>query len=198
MKTSKTSFNSSVAMTITELMVTVAIFSIVILAVVLSHLYGLRLFSWSEAKLNAADGSRKTLSLLVNELRSCRIIDIGTGNQSSFYKLTNGIPQKGTALQIYPTTDTNFYVRYYLDQSDKSLKRIVSTSANVMVIAKGITNNIVFTAEDFSGNILTNPQNNRVIGITMEFYKLQNPDVPLGPDSVFDFYRFRTKITRRT
>jgi hypothetical protein len=45
--------------------------------------------------------------------------------------------------------------------------------------------------------VLTNNFNNRVIGVTLEFFQLQNPTVPIGPGSVFDYYRLRTKITRR-
>jgi hypothetical protein len=32
----------------------------------------------------------------------------------------------------------------------------------------------------------------------MEFFQLQHPTVPIGPGSIYDFYQFRTKITRRS
>jgi hypothetical protein len=65
-------------------------------------------------------------------------------------------------------------------------------------VANSISNNLVFSAEDYSGSILTNNENNRVIGVTLAFFQLQYPSIPIGPGSIYDFYQLRTKITRRT
>jgi hypothetical protein len=56
---------------------------------------------------------------------------------------------------------------------------------------------MVFTSEDFAGNVLNNNLNNRVIGVTLQFYQLEAPPVLIGPGSLYDFYQLRTKITRR-
>jgi hypothetical protein len=56
---------------------------------------------------------------------------------------------------------------------------------------------MVFTAEDYAGNVQLNNFNNRVIGVTLQFFQLQTPTVPIGPGCLYDFYQLRTKITRR-
>ena len=96
-----------------------------------------------------------------------------------------------------PTTDTNTFVRYFRD-TDQKLKRIASGVASATVIASAISNQVVFTAEDFSGSVLTNNENNRVIGLALQFFQLEYPTVSIGPGSLYDFYQLRTKITRRT
>jgi hypothetical protein len=65
------------------------------------------------------------------------------------------------------------------------------------VVANAITNSMVFTSEDFSGTVISNNLNNRVIGLSLQFYQLQYPKVTIGPGSYYDFYQLRTKITRR-
>ena len=41
------------------------------------------------------------------------------------------------------------------------------------------------------------PAQGRVIGIDMEFYKLDNPMISFGHGSYYDYYRLQTKVTRR-
>ena len=62
---------------------------------------------------------------------------------------------------------------------------------NTVILADSVTNTMVFTAQDFSGNVLTNNQNNRVIHLTLEFY--QPARFMLGAD----YYKLETSMTRR-
>jgi hypothetical protein len=55
----------------------------------------------------------------------------------------------------------------------------------------------VFAAEDHLGNVLTNSQNNRVIGLRLQFYQIAFPVVAVGPGNYYDFYQLRTRVTRR-
>ena len=64
-------------------------------------------------------------------------------------------------------------------------------------MASYVTNSVVFTSEDYQGTILTNNQNNRVIGLTLQFYQIQYPVMKIGSNQMFDFYQVRTKVTRR-
>jgi hypothetical protein len=56
---------------------------------------------------------------------------------------------------------------------------------------------MVFRAEDFRGNILTNDRNNRVIRMMLEFYQWEYPIASAGPGGMYDYYRLQTRITRR-
>jgi len=180
-------------------MVTMAIFMLVISGILTSYMYGLRMFELIKPKLNASDDARATINKLVNEIRSANIIRIGNGNVSSFTPVGVNSSQAGSAIQIYPTSDTNSFVRYFWDSSMKQLKRTHTGAPGIVVIlAQNVTNQSVFTAEDFMGNTVTNNVNNRVIGLTLQFSQIQYPVMSVGPGNYYDFYQLRTKITRRT
>jgi len=185
------------AHTITELMVSMAVVLIVMAGVLSSHVFGLRLFEMNKAKLGASDDARGSLSYMVSEIRAAKIVRIGEGGASSFAEVQPGAPQRGNAIQVHPTTNLTSFVRYFLD-ADQKLKRLASGNGAPRVIANHISNQVVFTSEDFSGAILTNNENNRVIGLSLQFYQLDNPTVSFGPGNLYDYYHLRTKITRRT
>jgi len=192
-------FKSRRAFTLVETMVTMAIFMLVISGILTSYMYGLRMFELTKPKLNASDDARATINKLVNEIRSANIIRIGNGNVSSFTPVGVNSTQAGSAIQIYPTSDTNSFVRYFWDSSMKQLKRTDTGAPGVVsVLAQNVTNQSVFTAEDFMGNTVTNNVNNRVIGLTLQFSQIQYPVMSVGPGNYYDFYQLRTKITRRT
>jgi hypothetical protein len=98
---------------------------------------------------------------------------------------------------VHPTTNLTVYSRYFLDSDTSSLKRVASGSTAARTIATSITNTIPFTAEDYRGTVQTNNENNRVIGLTLQFYQIQYPVVAVGQGQFFDFYQIRTKIARR-
>lgn len=189
---------SSRGYTITELMVTMAIVLLVMGAVLSAHVFGLRLFEITKAKLGASDEARAAISTMISEIRSAKIIRIGNGTLSTFAEAGVNSLQKGSAVQIYADINTNSFVRYFWDAADRKLKRTTNSASYVSVVANSISNNLVFTAEDYNGNILTNNENNRVIGLTLQFYQLQYPAVSIGAGGYYDFYQLRTKITRRT
>jgi len=123
---------------------------------------------------------------------------IGQGGEDSFAEIPHGQAQAGNAVEVFPDKGiTNLWVRYFWDLDDQRLKRTENGSQAVLVVANSISNQMVFTSEDFGGNVLTNHSNNRVIGVSLQFFQLQNPTIPIGPGSVYDFYQLRTKITRR-
>lgn len=189
---------SSCGYTITELMVTMAIVLLVMGAVLTAHVFGLRLFELTKAKLGASDEARAAISTMISEIRSAKIIRIGDGTLSTFAEAGVNSLQKGSAVQIHAGTNTNHFVRYFWDAADRKLKRTTNSASFVSVVANSISNNLVFTAEDYNGNVLTNNENNRVIGLTLQFYQLQYPTVSIGAGGYYDFYQLRTKITRRT
>jgi type II secretory pathway pseudopilin PulG len=185
------------AFTLPEMMVTMAILFLTIVGMLYCHLFGVRMFEITKAKLGASDEARQAITLLISEVRTAKIVKIGTGSISSFTPVATNSLQVGSALQIYATTNTNSFVRYFWDATDSKLKRTTNGAPAVNIIAHFITNSMVFSAEDYRGTTNTDSQNNRVIGLTMDFYQIQYPVYVIGPGNYFDFYRLRTKITPR-
>jgi Tfp pilus assembly protein PilW len=179
------------------MMIAMSILMLVLAGVLSSHLFGMRLLEVTRAKLGASDEARRAIGKLVSEIREAKWIQIGTGDASGFSEVADGASQIGSAIQVYASTNTNNYVRYFWDASDKRLKRSVNGASGVSVVATAITNSLPFTSEDRAGNIITNNENNRVIGLTLQFYQIQYPVVLIGPSNYYDFYQVRTRVTRR-
>jgi prepilin-type N-terminal cleavage/methylation domain-containing protein len=189
--------NSRSGFTLPEIMVSMTIIMLVMAAVLGSHLFGMRMFELTKAKLGASDDARKAIGLLIAEIRSAKVVRIGQGNQSTFVETPPNSLQSGSAIQVYPSTNTNVFVRYFWSGSDRTLRRATNGAAQPSLVASAISNATVFTSEDSSGRILTNNENNRVIGLALQFYQLQYPAVSIGPGNYYDYYQLRTKITRR-
>lgn len=182
------------AFTITELMIAMGLFALVVIGSILSHVVGLKMCTINQTKLKTTHTARAALSRAEDEIRSAMELHVGNGNITNFtYAGTNQLRQ-GNAVQIYPTGDTNNFIRYYLDTTDQTLKRVAS-GGGFETIANYITNKIPFAAEDYEGNVLTNDQNNRVIRMNFEFYQWEFA----GPNArnVYDYYRLQTRIARR-
>ncbi|MGZ8919888.1 MAG: PilW family protein [Limisphaerales bacterium] len=184
-------------MTLTEVMVAASLLTMVVAGVIGSHMFGLRMMEITKAKLGANDDARKAITWMVEEIRTAKLVKVGAGNFASFAEMPLSTPQSGNALQIFPTLDTNQFIRYYRDGSTAQLLRMTNGAASFSVVANAISNQVVFSAEDFRGNVLTQKENNRVIGLTLQFSQLQYPLVKVGSGEFYDFYQLRTKITRR-
>ena len=185
------------AFTLVEMMVASGLFMLAAAALLYSHLFGLRLFNVASAKLSASAAARLASSIVRNDVRSAKLLYVGTGDSGHFTNAPDGAARQGNALQIYPTTDTNNYVRYYLDASSQTLSRMRSGNSQIKLIAYHVTNTIPFDLEDFGGNVLTNDVNNRVVSMTLDFYQweflITGPRSGLG----YDHFRLQTKATRR-
>lgn len=178
-------------------MTVVAIFTLLVAATVSAQVFGLRMYRISETKLTATAGARSVLNRLQNEIRSAKLLSIGNGDASSFAPVPDNTPHSGNALKICTTTDTNSYVCYFWDATDSSLKRTASGNSLVQTVANNITNQLVFQAEDFQGNVVTNAQNNRVIKMTLQFYQRQYPLAGAANGGMYDYYQLQTRIARR-
>jgi prepilin-type N-terminal cleavage/methylation domain-containing protein len=189
---------ASKGFTLAELMVTMAILGLVVTGILALHIFGMKLNAMVNVKLQATEDSRRALGRLVTDIHSAGIVKVGTGDSTKFTEAAFNTAQLGNAIQVYPVkTNTARYVRYYLDPDDNQLMRLDSASATPTFISGWVTNSIIFSSEDFSGTVLSNSLNNRVIGIDMEFYKLDNPMITFGHGSYYDYYRLQTKVTRR-
>lgn len=186
------------AFTVTEMMVSMTLLGFVLMGVIASQLYGMRMLQITSPKLGASDEARMAVSKLVEDIRSAKVIRIGTGNLSTFTEFGLDQRQQGNSIQVYPSLDTNQWARYYWDATDLKLKRTTNGSSAVLVMANSVSNSLVFSSEDYAGNILTNNHNNRVIGLKLEFFQIQYPKMAVGPGQYYDYYQLHTRITRRT
>jgi hypothetical protein len=198
LRSSPRPFVASLAFTLPEIMLAMTILLLVLGGLISSHIFGLRLMELAKSKLGASDEARTAIAKMMEEIRSAKLIRLGDGNLASFTEVAPDTLQKGSAVQIYPTTNFNAYVRYFWDSGDRRLKRTTNGMSFVYIVANSISNELVFTSENHAGTTLTNNENNRVIGVTLQFFQLQYPTVKIGPGSLYDFYQLRTKITRRT
>jgi hypothetical protein len=186
------------AFTYTEIMTAMGLFSLVVIGVVYTQLFGMRLFNVTSTRVSASDNARKVLDRVRDEVRSGKMLYVGNGNSAQFTNITlNGLRQ-GNALQIYPTTATNVFIRYYMDTASQSLRRVVNGSTQSQVLALYLTNRIAFAAEDCTGHTLTNDQNNRVIKMMLDFYQWEFPVAQAGINAFYDSYHVQTRLTRRT
>jgi hypothetical protein len=185
------------AFTLSEVMVATGILLIVFGGNVASHLFGMRIMEKTNARAGASTEARENIRTLMAEVCSAKNIAVGTGGQSAFTEFGMNVLQKGSALQIYPTTSTNVFVRYYLDSSAKTLNRMTN-GASGLVVATGIKNTDLFAAEDVLGNVVTNNQNNSVIGLNLQFQYLQYTNMSVSSNSFYTSYQVRTKLARRS
>ena len=184
--------------TLPETQVTLALFVLVVGGMMVTYLFGYRLFQFIQPKLNASDQARVLLGKMSQEIKTAAVIKVGTGDKNGFTEVAVNSPQKGTSLQIYPTSDTNYFVRYFWNATDLTVKRLVSSNSVPTTMATSVTNQAIFSAQDFAGNVLTNNQNNRVISMTLQFFQADNLLGASGTKSSSDFFQLQTRVTRRS
>jgi len=201
--------------TLAELVITVGVFLFIFTGVMIAvQIFGLRINTLAATKLVATAGGRKALNQIRDQIRGAKIVYVGNcsaATASSFQLITNTLPQQGNALIIYPTTNGNYYSVFYLDTSTGTNNLVQFNATNsagswittyTNMLAKYITNQIVFDARDWQNNIITNYQSldNRVlIEVTMQFSQWEYPIAFVGGVGLnaYDYYQLRTRVFRR-
>jgi hypothetical protein len=174
------------------MMIAMAVFTFVIAGVLGANLFGLRMFQITENKLSASDDARSALGKLSEDIRNAKRTYIGSvSSNGQFTALVDGVPHSGTGLIIYPTTNNTDFIVYFLNAADNSFRRTTSVTNTTVVLARSITNTVVFRIQDFRGNVLTNSQNNEVIYVDLECYRARRYGV------IPDYYKLETAGTRR-
>jgi prepilin-type N-terminal cleavage/methylation domain-containing protein len=179
------------AFTLTEILVAMAVFSLLVAGVVGSGVFGLSMYQISETKLTESAGARIAVSKMADEIRTCTTTYVGAFTNGSFAGVAGGEVQSGSALLLYPTTNTSNFIVFFFNPSDRTFRRTTSAPGTTTILADAVTNTVIFSAQDFQGNVLTNSQNNRVIHACLEFFQPQGT-VP-GSGS----YKLETSATRR-
>lgn len=194
----------TVAFTLVEMMVGMGIFIGVFVGVMVGlQVYGLKVYTLAATKLSATADARKSLNLLRTQIRSSKTVYVGNYDHGKFSRIANNLPQAGNALEIY-FAGTNgepgdIPVVYYQNSSGSDNALYSVTNNAVTMLANYVTNNIVFTAEDYQANVLTTYDNNPVIRVTLNFYQWEFPVGFIGTNALnaYNFYRLQTRISRR-
>ncbi len=186
------------AFTLVEAMISMSLMTMVLGGVVYSHIMGMQLMQITQAKLGANDSARKALGKLQDEIRAAKTIAVGAGSSNSFIAAINGGALQGRAIQIYPGTNQNSWIRYYYLTNTSELRRVTSSSSTPQLIASYVANAVLFSKADYLGNTLTTDTGNSTINVRLEFYQLSYPPTKIGTNNVFESYTMQTCITRRT
>ena len=177
-------------LTLPEILIAMTIFLLMIVGIIFANLFGLKMFQMNETKLTVTQWSRETIGNITAEVHSCNSVLVGNVTNGDFEGLLNGETQQGTGLLIYPTTNPTNYIIYFVNPSDQTFRRTDQTG-NAVILADSVTNTIIFTAQDLSGNVLTNNQNNQVIHLILEFYQ------PERFMQGADYYKLETSVKQR-
>ena len=183
--------------TLTQLLVAMSIFLMVVVGSVTSHVYGLKMFDTTQSKLDANTTSRRVIDLLTSDIRSAYNLQIGAGDLKSFARAADNSLQNGNAIQIYYSADPNAFVRYYWDAQATALKRITNGSSTASNVVSSIASGSIFSLEDYSGKVLSNNQNGGVVGISLSFYSLQYTGANVASGATTNTYQVKAKINRR-
>ncbi len=186
-----------------EILIALAVFSLLVAAMVSIQLFAARVYTLAATKLSATTGARETLNATRDRIRAASIVLVGNYSPSSgngFSQISNGLPQIGNAIAIQLTNApaTNSLI-FYKDPSNPTNLICSVSNGTVRVLARWVTNYYCFQAEDYQGNVLTNYQNNPVIRVTLQFSQWEYPIAVVGGNAVnaYDYYQLRTRVTRR-
>lgn len=185
------------ALTITEMLISMTLLTFVLGGVIYSHIMGGRLMQFAAAKLGATDSSRKAFGKLQDEIRAATTIRVGEGTVTTFTAATNGAPLQGRGIQIYPTTNQNWWIRYYYVTNTGELRRVTSSNSTPQLIASYVTNAVMFSKEDYLGNTLSADTGNCAINVRLQFYQLTYPMTKVGTNNYYEYFQLQTRITRR-
>ena len=191
-------------------MVCVGVYLTIFIGVMVAiQIFALRVYTLAATKLSATNYGTKALNQVRADIQQAKTLQVGrlvtAGVPTSFAAFSGTNKAQGGALQVFPTTNTVPYTIYYLDTTTSTnyLKAYVVNSNSVArtnILVGYITNTIVFDAEDFQGNIVTNnPSNNQVYRMILQFYQWEYPIGFVGGVgfNAYDFYQLRTRVCRR-
>ena len=177
--------------TLSEIMVAMTIFLLLLGGIIFVNIFGLKMFQLTSAKLNVTQWARETREQITQEVRRCNQVQVGNVTNGNFVAFLDGEIEQGNGLLIYPTTDTNSFIIYFLNAADQTLRRTTDQFNSTVILASSVTNTLPFSAQDLSGNVLTNNLSNRVIHLALEFYQPQR--FLLGAD----YYKVETSMKQR-
>ena len=192
--------------TLIEAMFVSAITVVVVGGALSAHFLGLRESQLLESKAGANDTARRSIGLLLHDIRAAKGFGIGTMSGTNFILITNGILQ-GNGLQLYSaiistnqTVNTNQTIVYYFDSSQAAsgnglLWRLPSSTGVPVVTVSNLINTLYFTSEDYLGNTQSVRTYKGVIHATLQFSQFLYPLTAVGSNGLFNYYRIDCRAT---
>jgi hypothetical protein len=190
---------SESALTLVEMIITMSIFILVMVAFLYVHMFGLKQDELVESKLGASDQSRRGFDRITRDIRSAKVWQIGNVSGSIFTALTNGATQQGNAIQLSFTNNYAANIRYYFTTvgGDNKLCRFHTGDSGATVIASNLINTLTFTGEDYKGTVMTDLQWRYIIHFILQFRQFQYPQTMVGTNYLYDFYKMEFRVTPR-
>jgi len=178
------------AFTLVELMITMAIFMMLVLAMVGVQIFGFKINSLTTSKLISTAYSLKALDQIQSQVRGASSAVVGTGTSLASFTATS---TTGPALMIFsPTGGSNLL---YLSTNTGGLYEIFSANNQQMTVASNLTNQVLFQTVDCHGNnISSSGLEHYAIRMTLQFYKVDYQ----VPTNVSSYYTFQTEMTPRS
>ena len=201
------------AMTLVEIMTAMAVFSLVLVALIYTQMFGLRYDELIQSKLGASEESRRNFDSLTSDIRSAKKWLIGNyagGSMTNFAACGNATPQAGNALELNYSSSTNDWssdTLYYFDTNKFQLCKLTTGAITPLILASNLTNistlGMSFHAERYTNTPITNISQAEiasdleykyVIVTTLEFAQYQYPQTRVGPGNLYDYYRMQFKV----
>ena len=174
-------------------MVTMAVFALVVIAMVSLQIFGFKLNSLTSNKLVTTGNSLKALDQIQNQIRGTPnpvfIGNFNTGN-NKFTAIANGQQAIGNAVQI--SNGSTSVLTFYLNTNTHILYELGSVTN---ALAHAVTNSQPFEAEDCFGNTnVVGSSGHYTVKMTLQYsnwlYSM--------PTNVYDTYRLEARATPRS
>lgn len=166
------------AFSLPEITMSMALFVLLLGGVVTVNLFGVRWYMMIQTKLVIADKARAAFGRMSDEIRTCAVTYVGTVSNGLFTAHAPGEYLTGNGLMIYTSTNSTNYILYFYNSADQTFRCTSSQLGTTTIEASSVTNNTVFQAQDWLGNVLTNSQGNYVISARLNFF-VNNPASPV-------------------
>ncbi|MGB7768916.1 MAG: prepilin-type N-terminal cleavage/methylation domain-containing protein [Verrucomicrobiia bacterium] len=177
------------AFTLTEMMVTLTIFLLVVTAMVSLQIFGFRINSLTTNKSRFIASSLYALDQIQCQVRNANVVVAGNGTNLLSFQST---ATNGNALMIYPPTGAANLL--YLATNNGTLYEIYGTNNRPVAVAHQITNQVVFQTVDCNGNNISSTSvEHYAIRMTLNFFYM-NYRIPTN---IADYYTFQTEMTPR-
>jgi hypothetical protein len=190
------------AFTLPEILITSTIFvTFITVGMIVVQLFGIRSGQLSATKMTASADALRTLSQFRDQVRGAAAVQVGnfTSNTATFTAVADGTTQTGSAVQVFPGTNTANYLVFYRNTGSINTPNLyvftmaTNGATSTQLLAKWVTNTNCFSAEDHTGTILTSGQNDCTIYMTLQFYEKEY----VFSGNPTNYYYLETRATPR-